>query len=123
MSMRIALAVGAALLTPACVQPAYDRTVVYRVDVSRVADVRAVGVRGSDQPLSWDTDLALTPIPDSVGLYGGAVTYRTGSLRTEVKFTANGTFELQNAPNRIVRLVPTTRGNDTTVVRVTFDVP
>jgi putative oxidoreductase len=115
------LRVGAALLLAACVQPAYDRTVVYELDVSRVKGVQAVGVRGADRPLSWEQDTPLTPvIRDS--LYRAVVTYHTGYLATEVKFTVNGTFELANSDNRKVRLTKTTVGGDTTVYRAVFDV-
>jgi hypothetical protein len=103
-----------------CVQPSYDRTIVYRVDVSKVPDVRTVGIRGGDSPLSWSTDLAMTAErPES--LYTATVTYRTGYLATEVKFTVNGVFELQDGENRRVRVAKTTTGGDTTIYSAVFD--
>ena len=105
-----------------CVQKAYDRVVVYRVSVSGVHDVQSVGLRGEGNPLSWSKDLPLTPVPDSAGLYQAIVTHHTGSIATEVKFTVNGQFEFENADNRVVRIPPTTVGNDTTVYRGVFNV-
>jgi hypothetical protein len=107
----------------ACVQPAYDHVVIYRVDVSAVPNVSAVGLRGSTEPLSWGNDFSLAPRPDSAGLYEAIVTQRTGSRVTEVKFTANGGFELVGRENRKVRFARPDAGNDTTVFRVVFNVP
>jgi putative oxidoreductase len=105
----------------ACVQRAYDRTVVYELDVSRVRGVQVVGVRGGDRPLSWERDTPLVPL-SADSLYRAVVTYHTGYLATEVKFTVNGSFELANGDNRTVRLARTTTGGDTTVYRAVFDV-
>lgn len=100
-----------------CVQPAYDKTVIYELDVSDAREIRSVGVRGDDTPLSWNTDLALTPVvPDS--LYRVTVTYHTGYLKSEVKFTVNGEFEFRDGENR---RVPLTTG-DTTIYRARFNV-
>ncbi len=106
----------------ACVQQAYDRVVVYRVDVSAVPDVKAVGVRGRTAPLSWDQDVAMRPLPDSNGVYEVAVTHRTGSLTTEVKFTVNGSFEFDGGENRTVRMGRATADRDTTLYRGVFNV-
>ena len=108
--------VAALLICTACVQPAYDRTVVYEVDVSAVPGVKTVGVRGENLPLSWQKDLALTAVvPDS--LYRVAVTHHTGYLATEVKFVVNDQFELDNKPNRRVEFT-----GDTTRYQATFNV-
>ena len=104
-----------------CVQPAYDRTVMYELDLTGVSNVQSVGVRGRDKPLSWNSDVAMTQRVAG-GPYVVAVTYRTGYLVTEVKFTVNGEFELADKDNRIVRMVPTTRGGDTTVYRAQYNV-
>jgi putative oxidoreductase len=117
-----ACAAAAAGALSGCVQKAYDRVVVYRVDVSAVPNVSAVGLRGRSEPLSWDKDLPLQPRADSAGVYEAVVTHHTGSLTTEVKFTVNGTFELEGSDNRVVRWPPTTTGNDTTIYRVVFNV-
>lgn len=106
-----------------CVQAAYDRTVVYVVDVSAVPNVTTVGIRGEDQPLSWGRDTPLTPVADSAGLYTATVTTKTGRLTTEVKFVVNGTFEYsdsQDDSNRKVSLPPTITGGDTIRYRAVY---
>jgi putative oxidoreductase len=105
-----------------CVQPAYDRTVLYQLDVSKIANVRTVAVRGRDHPLSWDADLAMRQTAAGRP-YTVAVTYHTGYLVTEVKFVVNGDFELAGRDNRTVRLARTTTGGDTTVYQAVFDTP
>ena len=101
-----------------CVQPAYDRVVVYELDVSGQKNVQSAGVRGDEKPLSWNEDQAMTVVvPDS--LYRTTVTYRSGRLKTEVKFTVNGTFEFDNADNR---RVPFDMSGDTTIYRARFNV-
>ncbi|WP_201982220.1 DoxX family protein [Hymenobacter rubidus] len=112
----VALAV-AALLLPGCVQPAHDKTVVYLLDVSGHPNVQQVGLRGRDKPLSWDSDLLLTPIRKD-SLYRAVVTTHTGYKVTEVKFTLNGDFELKEKANRRILFGPA----DTTVYRARFDV-
>ena len=109
------LAAIAALLLGGCVQPAYDRTVVYELVAPAVTDSQQAGVRGDDSPLSWQKDLPLVRAPGD-SLFRGTVTYRTGFLKTEVKFTVNGAFELVDAPNR--RVVFT---GDTTVFRARYN--
>ena len=101
-----------------CVQPAYERIVVYELDVSGQKNVQSTGVHGDDTPLSWSEDQAMTVVvPDS--LYRTTVTYRSGRLKTEVKFTVNGTFEFDNADNR---RVPFDMSGDTTIYRARFNV-
>jgi putative oxidoreductase len=120
MSRPRSLLTGGALLLVAtgCVQPAYDRTVIYELDVSALDSIQSVGLRGDEAPLSWQKDQPLTAIvPDS--LYRTTVTYRTGYLKTEVKFTVNGTFEFDNADNR---RVPFDMRGDTTIYRARFNV-
>jgi putative oxidoreductase len=114
----------AATATGGCVQAAYDRTVVYRVDVSALPNVSSVGLRGEDQPLSWDQDTPMMPVPDSAGLYTATVTTRTGRLITDVKFVVNGRFEFSDAKNQENRKVPlprTTAGGDTLLYRAVFN--
>ena len=116
--MRATICVLAAIGTLAgCVQQAHDRTVVYELDVSGRKDVTAVGIRGSDTPLSWDRDSALATVSRD-SLYRVVVTYRTGYLVTGAKFTVNGEFELQKGPNRRIVFE-----GDTTVYRARFDQP
>ena len=99
----------------ACVQPAFDRTVVYELRIAGMPDVRSVAVRGDDAPLSWTKDLLLKRATDD-SVYRATVTYRTGRLKTDVKFVVNGVFELQEQPNRRVAFT-----GDTTRYRALFD--
>jgi hypothetical protein len=112
---RVASALCLILLS-ACVQEAYDRVVVYDVDVSALKDVRDVGVRGDDAPLSWEQDRAMTMVVKD-SLYRVTVRYRTGYLVTKAKFTVNGNFELQGKPNRRVQFAV----GDTTFYKARFN--
>lgn len=105
-----------AVILSGCVQKAYDRTVVYELDVSALDGVKTVGIRGDDKPLEWGADVAMTPVvADS--LYRVVVTYNTGRLITESKFTVDGTMELDDKPNRRIEFT----GGDTTIYRARFD--
>lgn len=103
--LLLLLTLGCVLL-PGCVQPAHDKTVVYLLDVSGLPNVRQVGLRGRDKPLSWDQDLPLTPTGPNSTLYRAVVTTHTGYLTTEVKFTVNGEFEFKEADNRRIQFGP-----------------
>lgn len=126
---RVARVAGAAstllcISLVGCVQKAYDRTVLFVVDVSSVPNVTTVGVRGENRPLSWREDTPMTAVPDSAGLYAVAVTTHTGGLATEVKFVVNGEFEFSNSQdesNRVVTLPKTTTGGDTIRFRAVFN--
>jgi putative oxidoreductase len=117
--MRRVLALATLVLTlPGCVQPAYDRTVIYDLDVSALDDVKTVGIRGSDSPLSWERDSALVPVVKD-SLYRVVITYRTGYLITQAKFTVNGEFELKDRDNRRITFAT----GDTTIYRARFNQP
>ena len=100
-----------------CVQKATHKTVVYLLDVSGQPNVQQAGLRGRDNPLSWDADLPLTVVKKD-SPYRSVVTIHTGYKVTEVKFTLNGDFELKEKDNRRIEFGPT----DTTVYRARFDV-
>ncbi|QIX63331.1 hypothetical protein HER32_20000 [Hymenobacter sp. BT18] len=116
---RLSLWLSLGFLLPACVQPAHNKTVVYLLDVRGIPNVQQVGLRGRDNPLSWDQDLPLTPVGNDSSLYRTVVTTRTGYLVTEVKFTVNGEFELQQADNRRIAFGAP---GDTVVYRARFNV-
>lgn len=101
-SINLIIIVGLGLLMTSCVQKAIPQKVVYLLDVSGVKNIESVGVRGADKPLSWETDLPMTAVVKD-SLYRAEVTYITGYKSTEVKFTVNGNFELQNQENRKIR--------------------
>ncbi|MES3033286.1 MAG: hypothetical protein V4813_04750 [Gemmatimonadota bacterium] len=105
-----------------CVQPAYDRTVIYDLDVSALKDVKTVGIRGSDSPLSWERDSTLAPVVKD-SLYRVVITYRTGYLITQAKFTVNGEFELKDGENRRITFAKGDANGDTTIYRARFNQP
>ena len=113
---RIAVVACVAVSLAGCVQKTYDRTVIYELDVSAADSITSIGARGSDKPLSWDEDLALTPVVKD-SLYRLVVTYRTGCLVTETKFAVNGKLELHDKPNRRIEFT----GGDTTIYRARFN--
>jgi putative oxidoreductase len=106
----------ALVLLTSCVQKSYKRTVVFTLDVSKMKDIKKVGIRGNDKPLNWDTDFEMIPIKKD-RLYRAVITGETGYLFTEVKFTVNGDFELKEKDNRKVVF----QSKDTTYYNATFD--
>jgi putative oxidoreductase len=113
---RISLISAIIIIVTSCVQSTRPRVVVMTLDVAGMGPVKSVGVRGEGNPLSWKEDKPLTAIvPDS--LYTLTVTGHTPYDFTEIKFTVNGQFELENKANR--RLVFT---GDTTYYKATFNI-
>lgn len=96
---KIVFLIISCFLMFSCVQKAYKQTVIYTVEIPDSEGITFVGVRGKDKPLNWDQDTELKKINDK-GVYQVKVTYLTGYKFTEVKFTRNGEYELQNMPNR-----------------------
>ncbi|WP_310558226.1 hypothetical protein [Flavobacterium sp.] len=89
------------LFLASCVQKTYKKTVVFTLDVSEIKNIKKVGIRGNDQPLSWDYDTEMKALKkDSV--YEITTTFETGYQFTEVKFVVNDNFEFQNEDNRRV---------------------
>jgi hypothetical protein len=116
MKTNLLLYLCLAVLLPACVQKTYRRTVVYTLHFQVMKTPEKVSIRGNDKPLSWESDLDMSlTLPDST--YRAVVTYQTGYKFTEVKFVANGVFELPDQPNRRVVFSDT----DTTFYEATFD--
>lgn len=89
------------LLFTSCVQKSYKRTVVFSLDVSEIKEVKKVGIRGNDKPLSWDYDTEMKFSPKD-SLYKVTASFETGYKFTEVKFVINDNFEFQNEDNRRV---------------------
>ena len=106
-----------ALFLSSCVQKSYDRHVKFLLDVSHVEDVKTVGIRGSNSPLSWNKNTDMTPIVKD-SLYTVLTTFNTGYLGAEVKFVVNDQFELQGQENR---RFPFDEKNDTTIYQAKFD--
>jgi hypothetical protein len=102
--MKTIVAITALLLSlffTSCVQKSYKRTVVFSLDVSEIKEVKKVGIRGNDKPLSWDYDTEMKEIKKD-SLYEITITGETGYKFTEVKFVVNDNFEFQNEDNRRV---------------------
>lgn len=87
------------LFATSCVQETHKRTVVYNLDVSGIKNIKKVGIRGWDAPLSWDTDYPLKEIVKD-SLYQVTITGETGRLCCEVKFAINDKLELDGKDNR-----------------------
>ena len=100
-----------------CVQKTHKKSVVYTLKVPGTDSVVTVGVRGSDDPLSWRKDLDLKPLPDA-RLYQAIVTYETGYKFTEAKFYVNDKVELLDQPNRRVEF----SAGDTTFYKATYNI-
>jgi hypothetical protein len=87
------------LVSTSCVQKTHKRTVTFTLNVSKVKNIKSVGIRGWDNPLSWDKDFPLKEIiKDS--LYQVTFTGETGRICTEFKFSINGQLELEGNDNR-----------------------
>lgn len=93
------IAIVFSLLVTSCVQKIYKKTVVFTLDTSEIKNVKKVGIRGNDKPLSWDYDTKMKEI-EKDSLFQITITGETGYKFTEVKFVVNDTFELQNEDNR-----------------------
>ncbi len=100
-----------------CVQKTYKRTVVFTLETSKLKDIKKVGIRGKDQPLSWDYDYEMQVVKKD-SLYKAIVIYETGYLFTEVKFAINGDFELKEQTNRRINF----NTKDTTFYNAKFNV-
>jgi hypothetical protein len=82
-----------------CVQKAYKKTILIKLTVHNIKEIKKVGIRGNGKPLSWDTDFEMQPlIKDSI--YTVTDTVLTGYKFAEIKFTVNGEFEFKEKPNR-----------------------
>jgi hypothetical protein len=100
-----------------CVQKSSKKTVIVRLNVGGNTDIKSVGMRGAEKPLSWDNDLELKPIIKDT-LYEGSFSIVTGYKFTEGKFTINGNFELNDKDNR--RIVFSEK--DTTIYEAIYNV-
>ncbi len=84
-----------------CVQKSYNRKVTLLLDVSGNIDIKSVGIRGENKPFSWNNDTEMEFVKKD-SLYKKTFEINTGRLCTEIKFTINGEFELQEQENRKV---------------------
>ena len=99
-----------------CVQKTYRKTIVFTLDVSEIKNIKKVGIRGKDKPLSWAHDAEMKEIKKD-SLYQITLTGETGYKFTKVKFVVNNTFEFQNENNSRVIFSE----NDITYFNVKFN--
>ena len=97
------------LITTSCVQKSFKKTVVFTVDVSKIKNIKNVGIRG-EKPLDWNYDTEMEIVKKD-SIYSITKTFETGYKFVEVKFTINGDFELKDMPNR--KVVFATNGTTT----------
>ncbi|KAB1156653.1 hypothetical protein [Flavobacterium luteum] len=105
------------LVNTSCVQKTYKKTVLFSLDVSKIKNIKTVGIRGWDNPLSWNNDYPMKEIVKD-SLYQAIVTGKTGRICTEFKFSINNKVELEGKENRKVYF---DAKNDTTKVSFVFD--
>lgn len=89
------------LLATNCVQKTYERKVTFLLHTEQLKNIKKVGLRGNNRPLSWKKDLEMTALKKD-SLYSVTVTFLTGYKFAEVKFVVNDEFELQEKDNRRV---------------------
>ncbi len=118
MKKYLIIAIGLVWIATSCVQNTYRKTVVFTLDASGLKNVKKVGLRGSDKPLSWEYDTKMIAII-SDSLYQQTISYETGYMFTEIKFTVNDTFELAERDNRRVNFSK----EDTTYYKAVFNYP
>lgn len=109
------MAFALVLLFSSCVQQTKKQTVTLFLDVNGQKNIKKVGVRGSNNPLSWNSDLEMKLGKDS--LYSVTFTSETGYTFTEVKFTIDDTFEFQDQNNRRIDFHPSGK----TIYKATFN--
>lgn len=104
------------LFLTSCVQKTFKKTVVFILDVSEIKDIKKVGIRGNDKPLSWDYDTQMKEVKKD-RLFKITLTGETSYKFTEVKFVINDKFEFENENNRRVIFFE----KDTTLYRAKFN--
>ena len=99
-----------------CVQKTIKKTVVFRLNIANMAEIKKVGIKGKDKPFSWDYATEMKIIKKD-SLYELTTAFETGYTFTEVKFMVNDSLEFNNQDNRRVDFATT----DTTFYEVTFN--
>ena len=116
-NLSFAILTSIILALSSCKKKSSQKTIIVKLDVGSLDSVQTVGIRGEDKPLSWDYDMELKPaVKDS--LYTVVFSLVTGYKFTEVKFTVNGQFELQEKDNRRIFFTDL----DTTIYEAIFDI-
>ncbi len=82
-----------------CVQEEHLKTVTFKVDMTAVASVSEVGLKGEFTNPSWKVIIPLTDA-DNDGVYETTLSQKTAVSNVEFKFVHNGMYELQGQKNR-----------------------
>ena len=117
--MKTKLAIIALLLSlilTGCVQKTYQKTVVFTLDASEIKNIKTVGIKGNDKPLSWSKSSEMRAIKKD-SLYQLTITFETGYSFTEIKFMVNDSLEFKNKDNRRVNFSTA----DTTFYKAKFN--
>ncbi|MBG6186595.1 hypothetical protein [Flavobacterium sp. CAN_S2] len=117
--MKTKLAIIALLLSlilTSCVQKTYHKIVVFTLDASEIKNIKTVGIKGNDKPLSWSKSSEMRAIKKD-SLYQLTITFETGYTFTEIKFMVNDSLEFENQDNRRVNFSIT----DTTFYKAKFN--
>ena len=117
--MKTKLAIIALLLSlilTSCVQKIYQKTVVFTLDASEIKNIKTVGIKGNDKPLSWSKSSEMRAIKKD-SLYQLTITFETGYTFTEIKFMVNDSLEFKNKDNRRVNFSTA----DTTFYKAKFN--
>jgi hypothetical protein len=117
--MKTKLAIIALLLSlilTSCVQKTYQKIVVFTLDASEIKNIKTVGIKGNDKPLSWSKSSEMRAIKKD-SLYQLTITFETGYSFTEIKFMVNDSLEFENKDNRRVNFSTT----DTTFYKAKFN--
>jgi hypothetical protein len=104
------------LACSSCVQKSSKKTIIVKLNVAGQKDIKSVGIRGNEKPLSWDYNRELVALLKDT-LYTDTFSFVTGYKFTEVKFTVNDNFELNDKPNRRIVFAE----GDTVVYEAIFD--
>lgn len=117
--MKTKLAIIALLLSlilTSCVQKTYHKIVVFTLDASEIKNIKNVGIKGNNKPLSWSKSSEMRAIKKD-SLYQLTITFETGYTFTEIKFMVNDSLEFENQDNRRVNFSTT----DTTFYKAKFN--
>jgi hypothetical protein len=104
------------VLLTGCVQKVVKKTVVFELNTAGIQNIKSVGLRGNDRPLSWDKNYEMTAIKKD-SLYTATITGTTGYKFSEIKFVINDGFEFENESNRRIVFAD----GDTTIYKATFN--
>ncbi|RKS95006.1 hypothetical protein BC952_0645 [Flavobacterium limicola] len=104
------------LILTSCVQKTYHKIVVFTLDASEIKNIKTVGIKGNDKPLSWSKSSEMRAIKKD-SLYQLTITFETGYTFTEIKFMVNESLEFENQDNRRVNFSTT----DTTFYKAKFN--